>query len=148
MVYFNHFNQFLKTFQKPLHELNNKLIYNFYFLYYFKYFLYLLFHVFNFNHFKFKYYSDNKEYIYFYIFLEKRTPHILCVSMWWGRNAKQVMAEYRERQNIQIKKQSVYLKQSQVLGTRITDKYKSKQFLNRFLLQTRLFMFGQIVYIK
>jgi hypothetical protein len=33
-----------------------------------------------------------------------------------SRNAKQVMAEYRERQNIQIKKQSVYLKQSQVLG--------------------------------
>jgi hypothetical protein len=26
------------------------------------------------------------------------------------------MAEYRERQNVQIKKQSVYLKQSQVLG--------------------------------
>jgi hypothetical protein len=33
-----------------------------------------------------------------------------------SRNAKQVMAEYRERQNVQIKKQSVYLKQSQVLG--------------------------------
>jgi hypothetical protein len=33
-----------------------------------------------------------------------------------NRNAKQVMAEYRERQNVQIKKQSVYLKQSQVLG--------------------------------
>ena len=66
--------------------------------------------------------------------------------MWWGRNAKQVMAEYRERQNIQIKKQSVYLKQSQVLGTRITDKYKSKQFFRFLLRQDHLFL--RIVYIK
>jgi hypothetical protein len=40
-------------------------------------------------------------------------PEFSCVL---SRNAKQVMAEYRERQNVQIKKQSVYLKQSQVLG--------------------------------
>jgi hypothetical protein len=42
------------------------------------------------------------------------------------------MAEYRERQNVQIKKQSVYLKQSQVLG----KDYRPQRFtaLDMFVL--------------
>jgi hypothetical protein len=56
-----------------------------------------------------------------------------------SRNARQVMAEYRERQNVQIKKQSVYLKQSQVLG----KDYRPQRFtaLDTFCLYVQ---FGQV----
>jgi len=54
-------------------------------------------------------------------------PEFSCAL---SRNAKQVMAEYRERQNVQIKKQSVYLKQSQVLGK---DLWPKSSYLDQIL---------------